>query len=106
MLGKALEIVRIKKVPLDLNCSSKVVLVTFTNMEESVSLSKVHNVFSAFAKIEKVHSSCRFIFTEKIVIEKKKLTQAIIEFESEAEAVRIKNMTQVISERSGVGLKI
>ena len=68
--GRELEIVRINKIPLDLNEPSKVILITFMGVIEKIELSLVQELLEPFGVIEKV------------VIIKKKNTQVLVEMDT------------------------
>ena len=52
--GKDLEIIRINKIPLDLNEPSKVILITFMNFGEKIDLSLIVKLLDGFGVIQKV----------------------------------------------------
>jgi hypothetical protein len=68
--GRELEIVRINKIPLDLNEPSKVILITFMGVIEKIELSLVQELLEPYGTIEKV------------VIIKKKNTQVLVEMDT------------------------
>jgi len=79
---------RINKIPLDLNEPSKVVLITFLECQEIITIDYITELLKDFGAIEKV------------VIYKKKNTQALVEMESieNAESFRT-NYINVINTR-------
>jgi hypothetical protein len=75
--GRELEIVRINKIPLDLNEPSKVILITFVGVIEKIELSLVQELLGPFGTIEKV------------VIIKKKNTQVLVEMDTIANSEKV-----------------
>jgi hypothetical protein len=76
--GKSIKIMRINKIPLDLNEPSKVVLVTFLESVENVTIGFICDMFSSYGNLEKV------------VIYKKKNIQALIEMDIVENSERLK----------------
>lgn len=91
---KPLNVMRINKVPLDLNFPSKVLLVTFIGCTKEMTVDHVIEIFGTYGNIGKV------------VIYKKKNVQILVEMESIDSAVRIRDDQEKISKQQDVKMKI
>jgi hypothetical protein len=91
---KPLNIMRINKVPLDLNHPSKVLLVTFIGYTKEMTVEHVIELFGTYGNIGKV------------VIYKKKNIQILVELDSLESAMRIRDDQEIISKNQNVKMKI
>lgn len=91
---KPLNVMRINKVPLDLNFPSKVLLVTFIGCTKDVTVEHVISIFGTYGKIGKV------------VIYKKKNVQILVEMENLESAVNIRDDQEKISKQQDFKMKI
>ena len=91
---KQLNIMRINKVPLDLNQPSKVLLVTFIGFTKDITVDNVVAIFGTYGKIGKV------------VIYRKKNIQILVEMECLESASRIRDDQELISKEQEVKMKI
>ena len=82
---KPLNVMRINKVPLDLNFPSKVLLVTFIGCTREMTVEHVMEIFGTYGNIGKV------------VIYRKKNVQILVEMESLDSATKIRDDQEKIS---------
>lgn len=91
---RPLNIMRINKVPLDLNQPSKVLLVTFIGYTKEITVDSVVAIFGTYGGIGKV------------VIYRKKNIQILVEMENLDSATRIRDDQEKISKEQEVKMKI
>lgn len=92
--GKQLNIMRINKVPLDLNQPSRVLLVTFIGFAKEITIDNAVKLFGTYGSIGKV------------VIYKKKNVQILVEMESIEAATTIRDDQEKISKEQNIKMKI
>lgn len=76
--GKALDLCFVTKMPLDLNKTSRIVLVTLYNEKSEINVQIIHDILQKYGKIE------------KIIIFKRKNYQVLVEFKNSDDAQRFK----------------
>ena len=91
---KPLNVMRINKVPLDLNFPSKVLLVTFIGCTREMTVEHVMEIFGTYGNIGKV------------VIYRKKNVQILVEMESLDSATKIRDDQEKISKQQDFKMKI
>lgn len=91
---KPLNIMRINKIPLDLNMPSRVLLVTFIGYTKDMTVDNVIELFGTYGNIGKV------------VIYRKKNIQILVEMDSLDVSVRIRDDQEKISKDQNIKMKI
>lgn len=91
---KPLNIMRINKIPLDLNQPSKVLLVTFIGYTKDMTVENVIELFGTYGNIGKV------------VIYRKKNIQILVEMDSLEAAMSIRDDQEKISKDESIKMKI
>lgn len=92
--GKKLDLCFVTKMPLDLNKTSKIVLVTLYNEKLDINVQTIYSIFGEFGKIL------------KIIIFKRKNYQVLVEFEYSDDAQRFKSSLHDVNYKGLFFLKI